>query len=389
MSRLYLDNAASTMPLQCAIENFKFEGCYYNASALNKVSRCTRDELERARKRMLSKFSDNEHDMMIFTSGGTESNNLSICTVASLFPHSHMIASSIEHASVINTLQMLKDQKRIDDFTLIPVDKNGFVDPGDIDRAVKPNTSLVCVMAANNEIGTIQPIEQIGLLCYTHNIVFMVDATQSVPQIRIGNNDSKLVDAKELGADIVTFSAHKFHGPMGVGGVYMARWLETKFPFMGGGHQEFMMRPGTENTPAILGMADAMDEIELAKDTELRDYLIDELLKIPGVHLNGSRENRLPYNVNIRLDGVPGETQALVLSDGYDIAVGTGSACNTGSLNPSHVLKAIGLSDEEALCSIRISMSRMTTKSDVDRFLECYKEMIDKHFCKDFDTVLS
>lgn len=373
---IYLDNAASTPISNYAREAMMKKDLYYNPSGMYDSATFVHDIVEGARKEILSMFTDNEDDMMLFTGSGTEANNIALSAVAASFPHSHMIASAIEHASVLNTLQMLKYKGEINDYTLVPVDENGFVNPADIDRAVRPDTSLCCIMAANNEIGTIQPLEKIGLLCHTHNIVFMTDATQAIPQIGIGGNPYKAVDTDLLGLDIVTFSGHKFHGPMGIGGLYMKRWLEQPFCLMAGGHQEHRMRPGTENPPAIIGMARAMGEIAWAKNTDLRDYLIDSLLAIPGVHLNGSRENRLPYNVNIRLYGVTGETQVMLLNDKYNIAVGTGSACNNGGLNPSHVLKAIGLTDEQANCSIRISMSDWTTKEEIDEFIEAYINMV-------------
>ena len=373
---IYLDNAASTPISNYAREAMMMKSLYYNPSGMYDSATFVHDIVESARKEILSMFTDNKDDMMLFTGSGTEANNIALSAVAASFPHSHMIASAIEHASVLNTLQMLKYKGEINDYTLVPVDENGFVNPSDVDRAVRPDTSLCCIMAANNEIGTIQPLEKIGLLCHTHNIVFMTDATQAIPQIGIGGNPYRAVDTDLLGLDIVTFSGHKFHGPMGIGGLYMKRWLEQPFCIMAGGHQEHRMRPGTENPPAIIGMARAMGEIKWAENTDLRDYLIDSLLAIPGVHLNGSRENRLPYNVNIRLYGVTGETQVMLLNSKYNIAVGTGSACNNGGLNPSHVLKAIGLTDEQANCSIRISMSDWTTKEDIDEFIDAYINMV-------------
>lgn len=375
---IYLDNAASTQISSAAIEAMTHKSMYYNPSGMYDSAKIVRNKVEAARKEILSWFTDNDDDMMIFTGSGTEANNIALSAVAASFPHSHMIASAIEHASVLNTLQMLKYKGEINDYTLVPVDENGFVDPADVDRAVRPDTSLCCIMAANNEIGTIQPLEKIGLLCHTHNIVFMTDATQAIPQINVGGNPYKAVDADLLGLDIVTFSGHKFHGPMGIGGLYMKKWLEQPFCLIAGGHQEYRMRPGTENPPAIIGMARAMGEIVCAENTELRDYLIDSLLAIPGVHLNGGRENRLPYNVNIRLYGVTGDTQVMLLNDKYNIEVGTGSACNNGGLNPSYVLKAIGLTDEQANCSIRISMCDWTTKEDVDEFIRAYRNMVEK-----------
>lgn len=373
----YLDNAASTQISDEARDPMSYRALYYNPSGAYNDAEFVRKRVEAARKEILARFTNSENNLMIFTGSGTESNNIALSTVAANFPHSHIIASCIEHASVINTLQMLKYKKEIADYTLVPVDENGIVDRAAIDKAVRPDTSCVCVMAANNEIGSIQPLKEIGYLCRTHNLIFMTDATQAIPQIRIGDDPEKLVDADEFGIDIVTFSAHKFHGPMGIGGLFMRRWLAQPYCFMGGGHQEYMIRPGTENPPAIIGMARAMKEIRPAENTELRDYMIDSLLAIPGVHMNGGRENRLPYNVNIRLYGVTGETQVMLLNDKYNIAVGTGSACNNGGLNPSHVLKAIGLTDEQANSSIRISMSDWTIKEEVDEFIRAYKSMVE------------
>ena len=374
---IYLDNAASTPLCDAARYPFENPSNDYNPSGMYGAAENVKNKIEVARAKILSKFTDSEKDMLIFTGSGTEANNLALSAVAANFPHTHIVASCIEHSSVLNTLQMLKYKKEIADYTLVPVDENGFVTPAAIERVVRPDTSCICVMAANNEIGTIQPLEEIALLCYTHNIVFMTDATQALPQIRIGNDKEKLIDAGEIGIDIITFSAHKFHGPMGIGGVYMRKWLEQPYCFMGGGHQEFMMRPGTENPPAIIGMANAMDEIVPAENTELRDYLIDSLLAIPGVQLNGPREKRLPYNVNIRLYGMTGEAQAMILGEKYGICVGTGSACNNGGLNPSHVLKSIGLTDDQANSSIRISMSDWTTKDEIDEFVKAYRNMVE------------
>lgn len=384
---IYLDNAASTEPLPSVLETLARPDLQYNPSGMYSQSGYVNSRVEKARRDILSCFVDGDSDdLILFTSGATESNNLALRTVAATWPHSHMIASCIEHASVLNTLEILKKQSMIEDYTLVPVYKDGIVDPGDIDRAVRPNTSCVCVMAVNNEIGTVQPLDQIGLLCDTHNIVFMTDATQAIGNVRFGTNPALLFDARFVNADIVTFSAHKFHGPMGVGGLYMRSWLRKPNVFMGGGHQELQMRPGTENAPAIVAMAEAMDNILHDPHVSYMQALLCERLSgIEGVSLNGHAWKRSPNNVNVRVDGCSGELLTLKLAtDG--ICIGTGSACNNSSINPSHVLKAIGLTDEEANSSVRITLSRLNTNEEIFEFIDKFRTAVD--FCRNRKSVL-
>src|SRR5690606_7542838 len=303
---------------------------------------------------------------LYFTSGGTEADNWAIKGVAykNRDKGRHIITTSIEHHAVLHTCQYL--EKEGFDVTYLPVDEKGFVSPSQVEDAIRDDTVLISIMYANNEIGTIQPIEEIGAIAKEHGIPLHTDAVQAVGNIHI--------DVEKLGIDLLSMSAHKFYGPKGVGALYVRKGVNLE-PYIHGGAQERGKRASTENVPGIVGMGKA---IELAasnidsynkKLLELRDMTIDGILaKIPYVRLNGDREKRLPGNVNFSFEFIEGESLLLLL-DMAGICASSGSACTSGSLDPSHVLIAIGLPHEIAHGSLRLSFGWDNTREDVEYLL--------------------
>jgi cysteine desulfurase len=314
-----------------------------------------------------------ETEEIYFTSGGTESDDWAILGTAEAQQKKgrHLITSAIEHHAVLESLEYL--EKRGCEITRIPVDAGGLVDPEDVRRAIRPDTILVSVMHANNEVGTIEPIAAIGKITREAGVLFHVDAVQTAGKLPL--------DVDELGVDMLSMSAHKFYGPKGIGLMYLRKRTRISPLFHGGG-QEKGRRAGTHNVPGIVGMAKAL---ELAKarmvddavrETELRDRLWTGLsANIESIYLNGDMVNRLPNNLNVRLDGIEGESMILML-DMEGICVSSGSACTTGSLEPSHVLLALGIPAEHAHGSLRVTLGRSTTAADIDHFINVFPPIV-------------
>ncbi len=366
--QIYADNAATTKisdrALAQMIEYYKAD--YQNPSSLHTYGQAAADALTQARER-IGKCLGCDPKGIIFTSGGSEADNQAIISAAHLGAKKgkkHIISTAIEHHAVLHTLEALKKQGY--EITLLPVSKNGIVSAQSVRDAIREDTALVTVMFANNEIGTIQPIAEIGAVCREKKVIFHTDAVQAAGHLNI--------NVDEMNIDMMSVSAHKFHGPKGVGLLYCRRGLFLE-PLIHGGAQEKGKRAGTENLPAIMGMATALEDsiAHLDEYTErlsaLRDKLIAELEKIPHSFLNGDREKRLPNNVNMCFEGIEGESLLLML-DMFGIAASSGSACTSGSLDPSHVLLAIGLPHEVAHGSLRLSFSAETTEEEIDYIIE-------------------
>lgn len=376
MSRfVYADNAATTAMSKAVLDEMMPYFCekFGNPSSIYSKGREAHEALDVARKRVADALGADEQEIF-FTSGGSEADNWAIRGVAkaNIKKGKHLITTKFEHHAVLHTMKAL--EKEGFEVTYLDVDSKGFVNPADLEAAIRPDTTLVTIMYANNEIGTIQPIPELAKICADKGVIFHTDAVQAVGHIKI--------NVKEQHIDMLSLSAHKFHGPKGVGALYIRKGL--RFPnLIEGGAQEKNRRAGTENVPGIVGLGKA---IELAcssidenakKVTALRDKLIDGLLKIPLVHLNGDREKRLPGNVNISVEGIEGESLLLLL-DMNGICASSGSACASGSLDPSHVLLAIGVKPEIAHGSLRFTLSEDNTEEDVDYILEVMPKIVDR-----------
>ena len=340
------------------------EELYGNPSSVHSFGRKTKGYLDNSRKKVAELLGATDKEIF-FTSGATEANNWAILGVADKLKNKgkHIITSSVEHHAVLHVCQKL--EKDGFDVTYLPVDEYGIVSVEDVHKAIRPDTILITVMYANNEIGTIQPIEEICALAKEKNILFHTDAVQVVGKMPI--------DLKTLPVDLLSLSAHKFHGPKGVGALYIRKGIKITNLLEGGG-QERNKRPGTENITGIVGLSKALEvatsrmAIEAGKVLELREYLIDEVMKrVPHVRLNGHREKRVAGNANISFSFIEGESMLLAL-DMYGICGSSGSACTSGSLDPSHVLLAIGLEHETAHGSLRLSLSEFNTKEEIDYF---------------------
>lgn len=365
---IYLDNAATT-PLDEAVLNemVKTSLSFGNPSAYYDYGYEVADILKHCRENIASSIHCISTEIY-FTSGGTESDNWALRFVA---PGSHIITTAIEHHAILNTCKYL--EKCGVDVTYIQPDKYGLVHVEDIESAIRPNTKLISVMAANNEIGTIQPIHDIGVLAAAKNMVFHVDAVQAYGHIPVDVNFDNI--------DMLSVSAHKFNGPKGVGFLYISNRIPLQ-PMIYGGGQQRGMRPGTENVMGIVGMSKAQ-EIAIDKMNErneniswLRDYLEDGILsEIPDVYINGSKLKRLPNNTNICFTGIRSE-QLLSLLNMNGICASAGSACNSSSVEPSHVLTAIGLSEDDANASLRFTLSHSNTKEEIDFVIDTLKRSV-------------
>jgi cysteine desulfurase NifS len=364
---IYFDNAATTMLDPKVLETMMpyLKTSFGNPSSIYKLAQESHIALENARSK-IAKILNARPDEIYFTSGGTESDNWAIKCIAQAYKNKgkHIITSSIEHHAVLHSCKYLESQGfRV---TYLPVDKDGLIDLDELEKNICEDTILISIIFANNEIGTIQPIEQIGKIARNHNIVFHTDAVQAAGSIPI--------DVKKMNIDSLSISAHKFYGPKGVGLLYLCKGVKI-IPFMDGGAQELQKRAGTENVASIVGMANALEianenmEQNIEKITLLRDKIIDNILKtIPHCRLNGHRTKRLPNNINISFEFIEGESLLLLL-DSKNIYASSGSACTSGSLDPSHVLLAIGLPHEIAHGSLRITLSKYNTQEEVDIFL--------------------
>lgn len=375
MKTIYVDNAATTAMSDGAIEAMLpyLKQEFGNPSSLYRVGQKAKEGIEAARE-TVAKCLGAEAREIYFVSGGSEADNQAILTAAELGAKKgkrHVITTAFEHHAVLHTLDKLK--KNGFEVTYLDVHANGVIDPKQVEDAIREDTALVTVMYANNEVGTIQPIREIGKICRSKKVLFHTDAVQAAGHIP--------VDVKEDCIDMLSLSAHKFHGPKGVGALYCRRGIALS-NLICGGAQERGFRAGTENTAGIVAMAYALDEAckhmkeNAERETVLRDRLIDGLLKIPHSKLNGDRTRRLPSNVNMCFEGIEGEGLLLLL-DARGICASSGSACTSGSLDPSHVLLALGLPHEVAHGSLRLSLSPYNTESDVDAILKAVPEVVE------------
>jgi len=376
MKRLYLDYAATTPahPEVVGAMLSYFTDAFGNPSSIYSYGQEAKGAIEEARVKVASLISARGEEIA-FTSGGTEADNFAIKGVAFANENrgNHIITSSIEHHAVIETCKFL--EKRGFSITCLPVDEYGLVNPNDVEKAITDKTILISVMHANNEVGTIEPITEIGRIAKEVGIYFHTDAVQTVGHIP--------VDVNELGIDLLSMSAHKFYGPKGVGALYIRKGTKL-IPFMHGGEQERRRRASTENVPAIVGFGKAAElaRQEMGEEAErltcLRDRLINGLLeRIDHIRLNGHPVMRLPNNINISVDFVEGESILLNL-DLEGICASTGSACSSSSLEPSHVLLAMGLSPEQAHGSLRFSLGKWTAEEEIGRVLEVLPPIVAK-----------
>ena len=372
MKQIYLDNAAATKmdgKVVAAMLPY-FEEKYGNASSQHSIGQEAKNALDKSR-RTISRAISAKSDEIIFTSGGTESNNLALKGLFfSNYPKkNHIITTKIEHDCILNTCKWLEKQGA--KVTYLDVNKEGFVNLEDIDKAITDKTFLVTIIHANNEIGTIQNLGEIGKICKQKNVLFHTDACQSFTKV--------LINVKKQNLDLITLNAHKIHGPKGVGVLYVKRGIKLTPLAHGGGHEQGL-RSGTENIPGAVGFAKAV-EVANSKDVKkmeiLRDRLIRGLLEIPNVTLNGPKKNRLCNNVNVSFNNIEGEAVGGYLENA-GIYSSTGSACMSHSLETSHVLKALGLPPLKSNSSLRLSLSKFTTEADIDYVLDKILKIVNK-----------
>lgn len=376
MPRIYADNAATTKISQTAMKAMisAMENSYGNPSSIHQIGMAANDALQTAREQIARCLGCMPKEIF-FTSGGTESDNQAIVSAAMLGAKQnkrHIISTAFEHHAVLHTLRRLKEQGF--EIQLLDVGAEGNITAAQVEEAIRPDTCLVTVMFANNEIGSVLPIAEIGEVCRAHGALFHTDAVQAAGHIP--------VNVKKQNIDMLSLSAHKFHGPRGIGALYVKRGIELT-SLMEGGGQERGKRPGTENLPAIMGMAAALkEECTLMEQNEakviaMRDRLIQGLSQIPYSILNGSREKRLPGNVNFCFEGVSGESLLLLL-DSRGICASSGSACASGALDPSPVLLSLGLAPEIAQGSLRISLDISNTEEEIDYMLEVIPQVVEQ-----------
>ena len=369
MKQIYFDNAATTAVEPEVVETMLpyFTEAFGNASSPHGYGRSARKEMEKARDQVASLIGAQPEEI-IFTSGGTESDNLALFGVleAQEKKGKHIITSLVEHHAVLHTCEYLEKIGKAE-VTYLPVDENGLVDPQAVEKAIRPATVLISIMLANNEIGTIQPIAEIGKIAKKHQVTLHTDAVQAVGAIS--------VDVNELNVDLLTLTAHKIYGPKGIGALFVRKGTRIK-PLIHGGSHERNLRAGTESVVQIIGLGKAAEiaQRELKENgeriTKLRDYIVSEVLeKIPYSRLNGDGIRRLPNNVNMSFSFLEGEALLLML-DMKGIACSSGSACTSGSFDPSHVLMAIGLDHETAHGSLRITLGRHSTKEEADYLIQ-------------------
>lgn len=374
--QIYADNAATTKMSRTAIDAMLpyLEEIYGNPSSLHSIGQRAKDALMEARQRAASVLGCQAREIT-FTSGGSEADNQAILTAAAIGAKTgkkHIVSTAFEHHAVLHTLDALKKQGF--EITLLDIRENGLITPNQITEAIRPETCLVSVMYANNEIGTIQPIPEIGQICREKGVLFHTDAVQAFGHLPIHVTEQQI--------DMLSLSAHKFYGPKGVGLLYCRRGIPLTNVIYGGA-QEGGKRAGTENVPGIMGMTAAMEEAAAniernrRKTVLLRDRLIRELSAIPHSILNGDQEKRLPGNVNFCFEGVDGESLLLML-DQKGIAASSGSACASGSLDPSHVLLALGRPYELALSSLRLTINENNTEEEIDFIAASVSETVDK-----------
>ena len=393
---IYLDYVATTPVDKNVLKKMLpyFSEKFGNPSSVHTFGQEAMQAIDSARN-SVAKFLNSDISEIIFTSGATESNNLAIKGIIKKYytnfgknaPIPHIITSSFEHHSVLNVCENL-EKENLAEVSYLPVGENGIIDMGELKKVIKKNTILVSIMYVNNEIGTIQPIEEIGSFLANENsvrkedgfkkIIFHTDAVQAINYLDC--------DVEKLKVDLLSFSGHKIYGPKGVGVLYIKKGTPIQ-RIQDGGEQEYKLRAGTYNVSSIIGLGEAITQLannntnyakQNKKIKELRDYLIDRVLKeVPSSYLNGTRDNRTPNNANFRFDDIEGE--GLLLSLDMDgIYASTGSACSSGSLNPSHVLLAIGLKHEQAHSSLRLTLGKSTTKEELDFTIEKIKEIVSR-----------
>ena len=373
---IYLDNAATTKTSEEVVAAMLpyFTEYYGNPSSVYEFASESKKAVSNARRTIAETLGAQENEIY-FTAGGSEADNWALKATAEAYQSKgkHIITTKIEHHAILHTAEYL--EKRGFEITYIGVDENGVVKVDELEKAIRPDTILISVMFANNEIGTIQPIKEISEIAKKHGVLFHTDAVQAYGQLPI--------NVDELHIDMLSSSGHKLNGPKGIGFLYIRKGVKIR-SFVHGGAQERKRRAGTENVPGIVGYGKAAEiaaktmKERTAKEIELRDHLIDRVLaEVPYTRLNGHRTNRLPNNANFSFQFVEGES-LLILLDNNGICASSGSACTSGSLDPSHVLLAIGLPHEIAHGSLRLTLSAETTMEDIDFVVDCIKQIIER-----------
>ena len=374
--KVYFDHAATTPTNPKVLSEMLpyFTGNFGNPSSVYEIARSNKKDIEMAREKV-SKVIGAQVNEIYFTAGGTESDNWAIKGIAEAYKNkgNHIITSAIEHHAILHTCEYL--EKNGCEVTYLPVDEDGKVSVKDLKEAIRSSTILISIMFANNEVGTIQPIKEIGKIAKENNIIFHTDAVQAVGHVSI--------NVEEMNIDMLSLSGHKIYGPKGIGALYIRKGVKIR-SYIHGGAQERKRRGGTENVPGIIGLSEAIERIDANMEVEgkklinLREKLIEGVFeKIPYVKINGHREERLPGNINFSFSFIEGES-LLISLDMYGIAASSGSACTSGSLDPSHVLLAIGLPHEIAHGSLRISLGESNTEEDVDYLLEVLPKVVSR-----------
>ena len=362
---IYMDNAATTKVTDSVLNAMLpyLRENYGNASAIYSLGQKSRAAIENSRIK-IAEILKTKPSEIYFTSSGTESDNWVIKESLNPREKHHIISSRIEHPAILNSLKAVKSLGS--DYSLISVDQEGFVNLDELSEKIRDNTKLISIMFANNEIGTIEPIEEISKIAGEKNILLHTDAVQAMGNVKF--------NLKDLDVDMLSISGHKLGAPKGIGILYIKEGTEIS-PFINGGEQERGMRASTENVASIVGIGRALEDAyanidaNIAYTRDLRDYTIEKLLNIDGIILNGPREKRLPGNINITLKDTKPQTMVQYL-DMYDICVSSGSACAAGSINPSHVLRAIGRSEEDSLSMLRLSLNHNNTREECDYVVE-------------------
>lgn len=373
---IYMDNAATT-PVKPEVLDAMlpyFTEKFGNPSSIYSISSQNKKDITTARE-TIAKAINTDTANIYFTAGGSESDNWALKATAEAYSNKgrHIITSKIEHHAILHTCDYL--EKRGYNITYIDVDENGIVDLKQLEEAIRPDTILISIMFANNEIGTIEPIAEIGKIAKEHGVLFHTDAVQAFTQVPI--------DVEEMNIDMLSVSGHKINGPKGIGFLYIRKGVKIR-SFVHGGAQERSRRAGTENVPGIIGLAKATEiavgnmKERTAKEIEVRNHIIERVMnEIPYTRLNGDRERRLPNNINFSFQFIEGESM-LIMLDSFGICASSGSACTSGALDPSHVLLAIGLSHEIAHGSLRLTISEDTTMEDADFVVDKLKGIVER-----------
>ena len=372
---IYLDYNATTPVDREVLDAMLpyFSGSFGNASSIHSAGQRGRAAVDAARESVATLLGAKPSEI-VFTCGGTEADNLALFGTVThcVQPRKHMVTTAIEHHAVLNCAEALEKQGV--DVTYAPAGRDGIVDPDEIREAIRPETVLISVMLANNETGTIQPIEEIGRIAAEEDIYFHCDAVQAAGKLPL--------DVNRLGMDLLSISAHKIYGPKGAGALYVRTGTELE-PIFHGGHHERDRRPGTENVPGLVGLGKAADlaiknlTSDAARMAALRDKFESALLSLPGVHINGDPHHRVANTCNLSFDAAGGEALVIAL-DLQGISCSTGAACSSGAVAPSHVLTAIGLSPERARSSLRFSLGRPTTPEEIDRAIEIIPAVVER-----------